>query len=80
MSAVEFTLVLEKDDDIRLDRWFQRHYPDLKHGMLERLVKNKNIKLNGVKTTAGTHVHVGDEIRIPPLDVAKRDNKPLNLS
>ena len=49
MSSVEFAIVTEKDDDIRLDRWFQRHYPNLKHGMLERLIKNKNIKLNGAE-------------------------------
>ena len=80
MSAVEFAIVEEKDNDIRLDRWFQRHYPDLKHGMLERLIKNKNIKLNKAKTTAGTHVRAGDEIRIPPLDAPKRDSSPLRLS
>ena len=80
MSAVEFVLVTDNDNDIRLDRWFQRHYPDLKHGMLERLIKNKNIKLNKAKTTAGTHVHTGDEIRIPPLDISKREDSPLKLS
>ena len=80
MTSVEFAVVNEKDDDIRLDRWFQRHYPDLKHGMLERLIKNKNIKLNKAKTTAGNHVHTGDEIRIPPLDTPKRDETPLRIS
>ncbi len=80
MTQVQYILVDEKDDDIRLDRWFGRHYPDLKHGMLERLIKNKNIKLNKAKTTAGTHVHTGDEIRIPPLEAAPKDNTPLNLS
>ncbi|MBQ3696021.1 MAG: RluA family pseudouridine synthase [Alphaproteobacteria bacterium] len=80
MSAVEFVIVTEKDEDIRLDRWFQRHYPDLKHGMLERLIKNKNIKLNKAKTTAGTHVHIGDEIRIPPLDFAPKNIGPMQLS
>ena len=80
MTSVEFAIVDEKDNDIRLDRWFQRHYPDLKHGMLERLIKNKNIKLNKAKTTAGTHVHTGDEIRIPPLDTPKRDNTPMRLA
>lgn len=80
MSAVEFAIVDEKDDDIRLDRWFQRHYPDLKHGMLERLIKNKNIKLNKAKTTAGTRVHTGDEIRVPPLDAPKRDDSPMRLA
>ena len=80
MTGVEFAIVDEKDNDIRLDRWFQRHYPDLKHGMLERLMKNKNIKLNKAKTTAGTHVHTGDEIRIPPLNTPKRDNAPMRLA
>jgi len=80
MTSVEFAVVDEKDDDIRLDRWFQRHYPTLKHGMLERLIKNKNIKVNKAKTTAGTHVHTGDEIRIPPLDTPKRDDAPLRLA
>lgn len=80
MTSVEFAIVDKKDNDIRLDRWFQRHYPDLKHGMLERLIKNKNIKLNKAKTTAGTHIHTGDEIRIPPLDTPKRDNTPMRLA
>ena len=80
MSTVQLIRVDKKDDDIRLDRWFQRHYPDLKHGMLERLIKNKNIKLNKAKTTAGTHVHTDDEIRIPPLDCTPKNNTPTRLS
>ncbi len=80
MTTVEFAIVSEKDEDIRLDRWFQRHYPHLKHGMLERLIKNKNIKLNKAKTTAATHIHTGDEIRVPPLDTPKRDDQPMRLS
>ena len=80
MTQVQFVLVDEKDEDIRLDRWFKRHYPDLKHGMLERLLKSKNIRLNKLKTTAATHVHKGDEIRIPPLDIPPKNNTPVRLS
>ncbi len=80
MTQVQLIYVQENDNDIRLDRWFQRHYPDLKHGMLERLIKNKNIKLNKQKTSASAHVHTGDEIRIPPLEVKEKENTPLNLS
>ena len=80
MGAVQFLSVDQKDDDIRLDRWFQRHYPELKHGMLERLIKNKNIKLNKQKTTAGTHIHTGDEIRVPPLDCPEHKDQPVRLS
>ena len=79
MGQVEIVTVQEKDNDIRLDRWFSRHYPDLKHGMLERLIKNKNIRVNKARTMASQHVLTGDEIRIPPLDVAAKKETPAHL-
>ncbi|MBP5343662.1 MAG: RluA family pseudouridine synthase [Alphaproteobacteria bacterium] len=79
MGQVEIAVVQEKDNDIRLDRWFSRHYPDLKHGMLERLLKNKNIRVNKVRATANQHVVTGDEIRIPPLDIAPKKDVPVSL-
>ena len=50
MMAVQFVKVSAKDDDIRLDRWFARHYPELKNGQLQRLIRAKNIKVNNQKT------------------------------
>ena len=47
--AVSFVRVEAKDDGIRLDRWFSRHYPDLKNGQLQRLLRGKNIRVNGKK-------------------------------
>jgi len=79
MGQVALITVLEKDNDIRLDRWFSRHYPELKHGMLERLLKNKNIRVNKLRATAKQHVVTGDEIRIPPLDVAPKSNAIVRL-
>ena len=63
--------VEEKDSDIRLDRWFKRYYPSLRHGALERLLRGKNIRVNGKKATADQHLKTGDEIRIPPFDEDK---------
>jgi len=79
MGKVEIITVQEKDDDIRLDRWFSRYYPNLKHGMLERLIKNKNIRVNKVRATAGQHVLTGDEIRIPPLEISRKNEAPVRL-
>ena len=79
MGPVEIVTVQEKDNDIRLDRWFSRHYPELKHGMLERLIKNKNIRVNKARAVAGQHVLTGDEIRIPPLDVSAKEDTPVRL-
>ena len=78
--AVTFVQVEEKDDGIRLDRWFSRHYPDLKNGQLQRLLRGKNIRVNGKKATTSQHLAVGDEIRIPPLTVSEKANLPRDLS
>ena len=78
--AVQFVKVTAQDDDIRLDRWFTRHYPTLKNGQLQRLLRAKNIKVNNQKATASQHLSVGDEIRIPPLTVSEKSDLPRDLS
>lgn len=70
----------EKDDNIRLDRWFARHYPELKNGQLQRLIRGKNIRVNGAKTSADTRLHTGDILRVPPMDVSEKSNLPRRLS
>ncbi len=70
----------EKDDNIRLDRWFARHYPDLKNGQLQRLIRGKNIRVNGAKTSADVRLHTGDILRVPPLEMSEKSNLPRRLS
>lgn len=78
--AVQFVKVKAEDDNIRLDRWFMRHYPDLKNGQLQRLLRGKNIRVNGKKATTAQHLSTGDEIRVPPLDVSPKSDLPRDLS
>lgn len=78
--AVQLIIVKPEDEGIRLDRWFARHYPNLKNGQLQRLLRAKNIKVNRQKATTAQRLSVGDEIRVPPLDVSEKSNLPRNLS
>lgn len=81
MSQVEFVKITEKDEGIRLDRWFSRYYPDLKNGQLQRLIRGKNIRVNNAKTKADYRLVIGDELRVPPLDnVNEKKNMPRDLS
>ncbi len=77
---VKMITVDEKDDNIRLDRWFARHYPELKNGQLQRLIRGKNIRVNGAKTSADTRLHTGDILRVPPMEVSEKSNLPRRLS
>ena len=77
---VKMITVDEKDDNIRVDRWFARHYPELKNGQLQRLIRGKNIRVNGAKTSADTRLHAGDILRVPPMEVSEKSNLPRRLS
>src|ERR1700683_5337187 len=39
LLGVQLLAVAAEDSDIRLDRWFRRHFPDLGHGRLEKLLR-----------------------------------------
>lgn len=62
------TRVVRKDDaDMRLDRWFKRHFPTLGHGRLEKLLRTGQVRINGKRVQASDRVQADDTIRIPPL-------------
>ncbi len=70
MTAVQQITILPKDENVRLDRWFRRYYPDLKNGTLQRLLRNKNIRVNEARAASSQKLQVGDVVRIPPLEVS----------
>ena len=49
MSRVQSLVVDDGDDGIRLDRWFKRHFPELSHGRLERLLRTGQIRVAGAR-------------------------------
>lgn len=69
MSEVKHIIISDDDDDIRLDRWFKRHYPQIKHGHLEKLLRSKQIKVDNKKATSNQRVQAGQTLRIPPINV-----------
>jgi len=64
---VHIKTVLAEDADIRLDRWFKRHFPQLGHGRLEKLLRTGQVRLDGKRAGAGDRIAAGQEVRIPPL-------------
>jgi len=77
-EKVVFVNVEEKDAGARLDRWFKRYYPALTHGMLEKMLRCKNVRVNGIKAKSDLRLNAGDEIRIPPLSVEQLENNNKN--
>ena len=66
-GSVETVTVADTDGAGRLDRWFKRHYPQLSHGRLEKLLRTGQIRVDGKRAKSGDPVTPGQAIRVPPL-------------
>ena len=67
MSGVQTIPVAEDDGELRLDRWFRRHFPGLGHGRLEKLLRTGQVRVDGHRAKAGDRIAPGQLIRVPPL-------------
>ncbi len=67
MSGVQTIPVAPEDAEIRIDRWFKRHFPGLGHGRLEKLLRTGQIRIDGKRAAAGDRLLGGQLIRVPPL-------------
>ena len=67
MSGVQKIPVTEDDADVRLDRWFKRHFPELSHGGLEKLLRKGQVRVDGARAKSNQRIQSGQTIRVPPL-------------
>lgn len=75
MAGVTTIKVKPDDDGIRLNRWFLKEYPSLSLAHLQKLLRTKQIKVDGKRAETSTRLLAGQEIRIPPLDEQKAPKK-----
>jgi 23S rRNA pseudouridine955/2504/2580 synthase len=68
--SVSMREVSEDEADIRLDRWFRRHYPALTQGVIQKLCRTGQVRVDGRRAEAATRLAPGQSVRIPPLPVA----------
>ncbi len=52
---------------MRLDRWFRAHYPDLKHGQLQKLLRSGQVRVDGGRAKANARLEAGQTVRVPPM-------------
>jgi 23S rRNA pseudouridine955/2504/2580 synthase len=70
VSEVELRTVAAGEAELRLDRWFRRHFPDLTHGRLQKLLRTGQVRIDGRRAQADVRLAAGQTIRVPPLGTA----------
>jgi 23S rRNA pseudouridine955/2504/2580 synthase len=67
MNTVKTLTVVPEEAEIRLDRWFKRHFPDVNHGLLEKWLRTGQVRVDGKRAKSNQRLEGGQEIRVPPL-------------
>ena len=62
--------VSQDEADIRLDRWFRRHFPGVTQGAIQKLCRTGQVRVDGHRADAATRLAPGQSVRIPPLPEA----------
>ncbi len=76
MSGVALREVTPDEAEIRLDRWLRRHYPTLTQGVIQRLCRTGQVRVDGGRVEAATRLVAGQSVRIPPIPAAARPPAP----
>ncbi|MCP1469402.1 23S rRNA pseudouridine955/2504/2580 synthase [Sphingobium sp. OAS761] len=68
--------VAADDDGIRLDRWFQRHLPDVSFNLVSRWARTGQLRVDGARAAPGDRIAEGQQIRVPPAEPKVESVRP----
>ncbi|HQT66226.1 MAG: RNA pseudouridine synthase [Rhodospirillales bacterium 20-60-12] len=74
---LETQTVLEDETGLRLDRYLRRHQPGLTQGIIQKLCRTGQIRLDGKRTEPSARVVAGQAVRIPPLQPPKPKERQI---
>lgn len=78
-SRVQTRSVVEDEAGLRLDRWFQRHFPELGHGALQKLLRTGQVRIDGKRAEGKDRIEPGQTIRLPPGVTSAPPPKPRQI-
>jgi len=78
-SRVQTRAVADDEAGLRLDRWFQRHFPELGHGALHKLLRTGQVRIDGKRAEGKDRIEPGQTIRLPPGVTSAPPPKPREI-
>ena len=65
--SVSIQTVAEDEADLRLDRWFRRHFPHITQAAMQKLCRTGQVRVDGGRVDGATRLLAGQAVRVPPL-------------
>ncbi|MGL4396873.1 MAG: RluA family pseudouridine synthase [Hyphomicrobium sp.] len=66
-AKVETLRVKDGEGDMRLDRWFRLHFPQVGYTYLQKLLRSGQIRVNSKRAQANDRLDAGAEVRVPAI-------------
>jgi 23S rRNA pseudouridine955/2504/2580 synthase len=67
MSGVQTLTIGAEDGDQRLDRWLRKRFPHVSQGMIEKMCRKGEVRIDGGRVKPAARVLEGQTVRLPPL-------------
>jgi 23S rRNA pseudouridine955/2504/2580 synthase len=74
---VSLRVVTDDEADIRLDRWFRRHFPAITQGAIQKLCRTGQVRVDGHRIEAAARLQPGQTVRVPPIRLAEPVVHPI---
>lgn len=70
---------VERDEaGMRLDRWLKQHFPALPHGLMQKLLRTGQIRVDGGRAKPDTRLEAGQEVKVRRLaDFDGKADRPV---
>ena len=64
-------------NEVRFDRWFKQKVLDIPQGLIEKLIRKNQAKINNKKTKSSYRVKTGDLVEIFNIEKIKKTDKKI---
>jgi 23S rRNA pseudouridine955/2504/2580 synthase len=66
-TKVQTVVVTEDENNMRVDRFLEAHFPGLSFSHIQRIVRKGELRVNGKRADSKDRLETGQSVRIPPL-------------
>jgi len=77
-DRVETIEVRPDEAELRLDRWFRIHFPDVTYGFLQRLLRTGQVRVDSRRVQANERLGIGARVRVPKAVRELAQGAPLS--
>lgn len=68
MSQIRHIKVAADDDGQRLDRWLKKNAPEIPYGLIQKLIRKGQIRIDGKRAKTDTRLTEGQQVKVPNVE------------